>query len=144
MTTNGNFEIDEIIIDGITYRVRRQVVDEIVSLRRGTVHEILERIRAIKPKVGDTIIVTTPAKVSGEFVQQVGALTKQNFPEHQIIVMPEGLDLHTTEGLAELMQVGTEVAMAVQECADGPVSEHAKLKAQEFIDLLTEPEADGD
>lgn len=129
---NGGIEIDEVVIDGMTYRVRKEVCDEIVNLRRGTAHEIIERIKAIKPKPLDTIIITTPSNVAEEFVQQVGAVARQQFPQNQVAVLPEGLALHTAKGLAQMADLGMQLATAVQD--NSP--EVAKPLADAFVTLL--------
>jgi hypothetical protein len=107
----------EVVIDRRTYPVQRAVEDEIVNLRRGTTHEILDRIKLLTPEPGDTVVVCIPSNVSSEFGQQVGALAKQHFPEQRIAIVPEGLEFHTQEGLGELLAASHRLASAVREKA---------------------------
>jgi hypothetical protein len=138
---NGGLEFDEVVIDGVTYRVRQEVCDEIINVRRGAAHEIIERIRAIRPAPTDTIIITTPGEISAEFVGMVGATARQNFPDNQIAVLPEQLQLHTQEGFARAVDLGMQLATAVQENNPGA----AKPIADAYVKLLNEgPEPEGE
>lgn len=129
---NGGIEMDEIIIDGATYRVQKALVDEIVNLRRGTTHEVLDRIRKLEVEEGDTVLITVPDNASREFQMQVASLIRQNFPDHRGLVVPENLGLHTEKGVAELVETGMDMAMAVQD--HNPT--RALSKAHEFVGLV--------
>lgn len=126
-------EFEEVFIEGHGYRVPSAVADEIVNVRRGAVHEVLERIKAIDPQPTATIVITVPSNVSVEFQTQVAQVAKQNFPDHGIAVLPESLEMHTAEGLRELLRMGTEIATAVQDHSP----ELALEKADEFIKYVS-------
>lgn len=130
---NGGIEIEEVVIDGTTYRVRKEVADEIVNVRRGVTHEIIERIKAIQPKHDDTIIITTPTSVSNEFVGQVATLAKRNFPDHGIAVFPEALKLHTQDGLKQLLGMSMEMASAI---LNGEPQDVMKAHADAFVEFV--------
>ena len=66
------------------------------------------------------------------------ALTKQNFPENQVAVMPEGLNLHTQEGFAELLSLGVELATAVADMKGNEV--WVRDKASDFLAKTTPDE----
>jgi len=130
---NGGIEFDEVFIDGKGYKVPVAVANEIVNVRRGSVHEILDRIKTMNPEEDDTVVVTVPAKVSQEFQMQAGQLTTQSFPDNRIAVLPEGLDMHTQKGLHEMVTRAMEVATAVQD--NNP--ERARVKADEFVNFVS-------
>lgn len=94
---------DDVFIDGREFKVDRRVADELIRLRMESVEAVLEKMKSIEPKEGETIIIYVPRQASQEFMVQVGDLAKMQFPGNRIAVLPESLDLHTAEGVAELI-----------------------------------------
>lgn len=125
MSENGHEDPNEIFIDGSGYNVPKPVADEVVRLRMEAVQAVLERMKAIEPSEGETVVIYVPSKASQEFMVQCGDLAKMQFPNNRIAVLPETLQLHTSEGLAEVISE----AMALTDAVERDEGVHLDTKA---------------
>lgn len=140
---NGDVQYDDIVIDGTNFKVRKEVSDEVVNLRREAVGAYIEKTKSIKPPSDHTIIVTVPGGTSQEFQRQLAELLKLQFVDHQIAVMPEGLGLHTEQGLRELLQAGQAMVAKIDANPDGMGAEMVAA-AEEWNRIITgREESDG-
>lgn len=113
-------ERDDVVIEGKTYTVAQPVVNEIIELRRGLTHEFLQRIRKLEPGDNETVVVVTPESVSPDFVRMAGDVIRAAFPTaHGIVILPESLNLHTQEGLKQLILAGNLMRAAFERAVKG-------------------------
>lgn len=101
-------ETEDVMLDGESYAVPKPVVREMEVLAEG----LIGQIRQFKPEPGRTIVVTVPAGASRDMHEMIVNQVARQFPEYRAVVLPASLNLHTAEGLAELLSAGSEMAQA--------------------------------
>lgn len=127
MSDNGAVIYDDIYINGREFKVDRRVADELIRLRMDSVRAMIEKMATINPGPDETVLVYTPKGVSKEFLLQTGEMLRMQFSDRRIAVVTEGLEMHTAEGAAELLQDCMKLIDAVNN--DGAVHMDTKAAA---------------
>lgn len=107
--TETETAFETIKIEGEVFKVPQAVVHEVEALR----DKAAGGVRGFEPKPGEAVIITVPDDLSREACQGIGATAKAQYPDNEIAVMPESLGLHASEGLTDLIKVGTEMSSAI-------------------------------
>lgn len=136
----GEHTFEKVRIDGQDYGVPQAVVQEIEALREKAVGGI----RGFKPAEGETIIITTPAGASREFVEAVMHAAHENFPDESVAVVPEDLEFHTQKGFVALVEAGQAMCDRIlhggsEAAYEGSVEE----AANEWKRVIGEKDGDG-
>jgi hypothetical protein len=60
--------------------------------------EITINVEPFRPEPGDIIVAKVQGRLSMDQIQRIGTILKERFPDHQVAVLDEGIELHAVSG----------------------------------------------
>lgn len=76
--------------------------------------------------IGDLYVLSTPKQLSEEYIEEVYALWRRQFPDKRLVVLPDGMTLSHVPAVSEIKELQNKVDLLLAMLADDEDLEEPK------------------